>query len=55
MGYDDLSDISKLRDLFGAFNRKRDILSLLDKTIQADGVQILLGAKQAMRCLKIAA
>lgn len=43
MGYDDLSDISKLRDLFGAFNRKRDILSLLDKTIQADGVQIFIG------------
>lgn len=43
MGYDDLSDITKLRELFGAFNRKRDILSLLDKTIQADGVQIFIG------------
>ena len=43
MGYDDLSDIAKLRELFGAFNRKRDILSLLDKTLQAEGVQIFIG------------
>lgn len=43
MSYEDLSDIKKLRDLFGAFTRKRDILSLLDKTIQADGVQIFIG------------
>ena len=43
MGYDDLSDIDKLRELFGAFNQKRDILSLLDKSIQAEGVKIFIG------------
>ena len=43
MGYDDLSDIYKLRELFAAFTRKRDILSLLDKCMQADGVKIFIG------------
>ncbi len=43
MGYDDLSDIDKLRELFGAFNEKRDILNLFDKSIQAEGVKIFIG------------
>jgi heat-inducible transcriptional repressor len=43
MGYDDLSDIHKLRELFAAFTRKRDILGLLDKCLQADGVKIFIG------------
>jgi heat-inducible transcriptional repressor len=45
MGYDDLSDIDKLRELFSAFTRKRDILELLDKSIQAEGVQIFIGSE----------
>lgn len=43
MSYDDLSDIGKLRELFGAFNKKRDVLNLLDKSIQAEGVKIFIG------------
>lgn len=43
MSYEDLSDIGKLRELFSAFTQKRDILKLLDKSIQADGVQIFIG------------
>ena len=43
MGYDDLSDIHKLRDIFAAFTRKRDVLGLLDKCLQADGVKIFIG------------
>jgi heat-inducible transcriptional repressor len=43
MEYDDLSDIHKLRDLFTAFTKKRDILTLLDKCLSADGVQIFIG------------
>ncbi len=43
MEYDDLGDIQKLRQLFAAFNQKRDVLSLLDKCLQADGVQIFIG------------
>jgi heat-inducible transcriptional repressor len=43
MDYDDLGDIKKLRQLFTAFNQKRDVLSLLDRSLQADGVQIFIG------------
>jgi heat-inducible transcriptional repressor len=43
MEYDDLSDVVKLRQLFNAFNQKRDILGLLDRCMDADGVQIFIG------------
>ena len=43
MEYDDLGDIQKLRQLFAAFNQKRDVLSLLDKCLQAEGIQIFIG------------
>lgn len=43
MSYDDLSDITQLRQLFVAFNQKRDVLSLLDKCMQAEGIQIFIG------------
>lgn len=43
MDYDDLSDVTKLRQLFNAFNEKRDILGLLDRCMNADGVQIFIG------------
>lgn len=43
MDYDDLSDIHTLRELFAAFTRKREILGLLDKCLQADGVKIFIG------------
>lgn len=43
MDYEDLSDIDKLRQLFNAFNEKRDILGLLDRCMNADGVQIFIG------------
>jgi len=43
MDYDDLSDVTKLRQLFNAFNQKRDILGLLDRCMDADGVQIFIG------------
>jgi len=43
MGVNELSDIDKLRELFDAFNTKRDILHILDQSQQADGVQIFIG------------
>ncbi|MEH6455620.1 MAG: heat-inducible transcriptional repressor HrcA, partial [Cocleimonas sp.] len=43
MDYDDLSDVVKLRQLFNAFNEKRDVLGLLDRCMNADGVQIFIG------------
>ncbi|MEE9352609.1 MAG: heat-inducible transcriptional repressor HrcA [Thiotrichaceae bacterium] len=40
---DDLSDMGKLRSLFGAFEEKRQMLSLLNTALEADGVQIFIG------------
>ena len=45
IAYDDLADIDKLRELFTAFNQKRDVLSLLDRCMNADGVQIFIGSE----------
>jgi len=45
MDYDDLSDVNKLRQLFNAFNEKRDVLGLLDRCMDADGVQIFIGSE----------
>ncbi len=43
MSFDDLSDMEKLKQLFEAFHKKRDILHLLDRCQQARGVQIFVG------------
>ena len=43
MEIDELSDLDKLRNLFDVFNRKRDILHLLDQALSASGVQIFIG------------
>lgn len=36
-------DMQKLRELFDAFERKRDLLELLDRCSRADGIQIFIG------------
>jgi len=36
-------DMQKLREIFDAFERKRDLLELLDRCSQADGIQIFIG------------
>jgi len=43
MGVQELSDLERLRDLFEAFARKREILQLLERTIRAPGVRIFIG------------
>jgi len=43
MTHADLGDMHKLRDLFDAFQQKRDIYSLLERCAGADGVQIFIG------------
>ena len=45
ISYDDLADITKLRQLFTAFNQKRDVLSLLERCMKADGIQIFIGSE----------
>jgi heat-inducible transcriptional repressor len=43
MEFSELSNVDKLRALFDAFNRKRDVLHLLDQALSANGVQIFIG------------
>jgi heat-inducible transcriptional repressor len=43
MEHAELANVDKLRELFEAFNRKRDVLHLLDQSVQAQGVQIFIG------------
>ncbi len=51
MRYAELSDVEKLRQLFDAFTEKRDILELLDKCIEAEGVQIFIGQESGYDAL----
>ena len=51
MSYQEMSDLDKLRKLFDAFNRKRDILQLLDQSLHADGVQIFIGEESGYEVL----
>jgi heat-inducible transcriptional repressor len=44
-------DMDKLRELFDAFERKRDLLELLDRCSRADGVQIFIGEEAGYEVL----
>ncbi|HKQ29753.1 MAG TPA: heat-inducible transcriptional repressor HrcA [Burkholderiales bacterium] len=52
MDFPDLGDIKKLRRLFEAFNSKRDLLHLLDRSLRAGGVKIFIGAESGFDVLK---
>lgn len=43
LGQAGAEDLARLRDLFEAFNHKRDVLHLLERSVRADGVQIFIG------------
>jgi len=43
MGFSELSDMERLKQLFDAFGQKRAIIHLLDQCLEADGVQIFIG------------
>ncbi|MGR9115997.1 MAG: heat-inducible transcriptional repressor HrcA [Gammaproteobacteria bacterium] len=43
MGFSELSDMERLKQLFDAFNQKRSIIHLLDQCLSAEGVQIFIG------------
>ncbi|MBU8977964.1 heat-inducible transcriptional repressor HrcA [Lysobacter sp. MMG2] len=52
MGVQELADLDRLRDLFEAFSRKREILQLLERTVQAPGVRIFIGEETGMAPLE---
>jgi len=41
--FDELANVETLRDLFEAFNEKRQVLRLLDQCLNTEGVQIFIG------------
>jgi len=51
MGYAEMSDIDRLRNLFEAFNSKQDILHILDQSIHTDGMQIFIGSESGYEAL----
>lgn len=51
MDFAELSDVDTLRRLFDAFSRKRQILDLLDRSINADGVQVFIGEESGYQIL----
>ncbi len=52
MAHKDLSDVSMLRELFEAFQQKRDIYHLLEQCISAEGVQIFIGKEAGFDVLQ---
>ncbi|MDZ7643776.1 MAG: heat-inducible transcriptional repressor HrcA [Woeseiaceae bacterium] len=51
MDFAELSDIDKLRRLFEAFSRKRLMIDLLDRSMNASGVQIFIGEESGYQIL----
>jgi heat-inducible transcriptional repressor len=51
MEFQELSDVEKLRQLFDAFAQQREILSLLDRSVAAEGVQIYIGGESGFSIL----
>ena len=51
MNFADMGNVDKLKQLFEAFNTKRDILHLLDQSMHAEGVQIFLGEESGYNVL----
>ncbi len=43
MGFNELSDMGHLKQLFDAFSQKQGVIHLLDQCLVADGVQIYIG------------
>lgn len=51
MGYSELSDMERLRELFEAFQRKRDLLQLLENCARAEGVRLFIGEESGFTVL----
>lgn len=51
MEFNELASMERLKQLFDAFNEKNQILHLLDRCIEAEGVQIFVGEESGYRLL----
>jgi heat-inducible transcriptional repressor len=52
MQFAELSNVERLRGLFEAFARQRDILHLLDQCLAAESLQIFIGEESGYRILE---
>ena len=52
MDFDELSQMDSLRSLFDAFTEKQEILHLLDRSLEAEGVQIFIGEESGYTTLR---
>ena len=52
MDFDELAQMDRLRGLFEAFTEKQEILHLLDRCLEADGVQIYIGEESGYSTLR---
>jgi heat-inducible transcriptional repressor len=48
---EELAELGTLKSLFEAFSRRRDILHLLDQSLNSDGVQIFIGQESGYKLL----
>lgn len=51
MGKNEGSDVDRLRELFEAFQRKRDLLQLLERCSHAEGVRLFIGDESGFAAL----
>jgi len=51
MEFSELASLDRLKQLFDAFTKKRELLFLLDRCIEAEGVQIFVGEESGYRIL----
>ncbi len=51
LGMVDEQGVDRLKGLFDAFQRKRDLLGIMDSCIKADGVQIFIGQESGYKML----
>lgn len=51
MAFQELSDVQRLRGLFDALDRKRELLQLFDQCLGAEGLQIFIGDESGYRVL----
>ena len=51
MGYEEMADINRLRELFEAFQRKRELLQLMEMCAKAQGVQMFIGEESGYAAL----
>jgi heat-inducible transcriptional repressor len=51
MGAQDAPDVDRLRELFEAFQRKQDLLKLLERCARAEGVRLFIGEESGFAAL----